>query len=289
MNILYLCDEYPPGRIGGIGTAVQTLAREMVRQGNKVIVAGFYDWGFAGEEQFEDKGVKVFRFRRGLASGIFRRQDSLMVRVLYKVLNKSGVFQWDIKRSIKKYKLFLDELIKTYAVDIVEMPDYNDYMRFCNSYVPFPKLSVPTIIKLHGSLVYFMEEAGKDVPANIRSMERALLDQANGVTSVSKYTAEKTAKYLQYDKAIPVLYNGIEELKQIGVEKVANRVIFAGSLAEKKGIYQLLKAWNLVHEIIPEAQLFVYGKGRVDRISKLLNEQAITQCILLVMFHESNC
>ena len=30
MNILYICDEYPPGKNGGIGTMVQVLGRELV-------------------------------------------------------------------------------------------------------------------------------------------------------------------------------------------------------------------------------------------------------------------
>jgi len=68
VNILYLCDEYPPGRHGGIGTAVRLLARQVAAQGHNVVVAGFYDWGYGGEDEFIDGQVKVYRFRRGLAS-----------------------------------------------------------------------------------------------------------------------------------------------------------------------------------------------------------------------------
>ena len=58
MNILLLCDEYPPGRHGGIGTAVQLLARALVREGHKVVVAGFYDWSYGGKDTEADQGVK---------------------------------------------------------------------------------------------------------------------------------------------------------------------------------------------------------------------------------------
>jgi len=74
MNILYICDEYPPGKHGGIGTAVQLLARTMVQRGHNVVVAGFYDWGYGGDDHFEDQGVLVYRFRRVLSSKFFEKQ-----------------------------------------------------------------------------------------------------------------------------------------------------------------------------------------------------------------------
>src|ERR1700761_9021534 len=110
MNILYLCDEYPPGRNGGIGTVVQLLGREMVRQGHNVIVAGFYDWGYGGEDYFEDEGVKVYRFRRALSSNLLHKQDVLPVRIAYKLFKSLGIFEYDIKKSIVKYGAFLEKL-----------------------------------------------------------------------------------------------------------------------------------------------------------------------------------
>lgn len=274
MNILYLCDEYPPGRHGGIGTVVQLLGRAMVQKGHKVVVAGFYDWGYGGEDVFEDEGVLVYRFRRGLAAKFFEHTDSVAVRAAYKVLSKTGVFEQDIKRSIKRYHVFLEGLIKQHKIDIIEMPDYNDYIRFCNNYVSFPSLSVPVVVKLHGTLTYFTREAGKVPPKVVTDMERHILEQANSVASVSKYTAEQTARYFDYKKEITVLYNGIQLQENDAIAKQRRKVIFTGSLAEKKGIYQLMKAWNIVAEKMPDAELYVYGKGPVEKISALLSSGA---------------
>ncbi|MEI8278326.1 MAG: glycosyltransferase family 4 protein [Bacteroidota bacterium] len=276
MNILYLCDEYPPGRHGGIGTVVQCLAREMVLQGHNVVVAGFYDWGYGGEDNYDDKGVKVFRFKRGLDSKVFSNPDSLTTRVIYRIFKAIGVFQNDIYKSLKKYQLFLEKLIAEFKIDIVEMPDYNDYMRFCNSIVSFPKLSVPTIVKLHGSMTYYGREANREVPVHIRKMEHDLLCQADKVVSVSNYTANKTSTYLDYKRVIDVLYNGVDvHIKPDKVMKIHDRVIFTGTLVEKKGIYQLVKAWNIVNAQMPEAELIVLGKGPIEKISKLLNLKAL--------------
>jgi glycosyltransferase involved in cell wall biosynthesis len=272
MNILYLCDEYPPGKHGGIGTAVQVLAKEMVRKGNNVIIAGFYDWGYNEKDFFEDEGVKVYRFRRILASKIFHHQSSLPVRIAYRLLKDSGIFEWDIKRSLKRYKLFLESLIKDHKIDIVEMPDYNDYMRFCKHYVAFPKLSVPTIVKMHGCITYIAKENNLHVSKVINQMEKDILMQADAVCSVSNYNATKTAKYLSFNSPVYVLHNGIPiaPSSSDNSNKVTGRVVFTGALSHNKGIYQLLRAWNIVVKRWPSAQLYVFGKGPVEKVRRVL-------------------
>src|SRR5690606_18786786 len=105
MNILFICDEYPPGRHGGIGTAVQLLARELVKQGHYVVVAGFYDWGYGGEDEFSDEGVVVYRFRRSLASSWLKKQDSFFVRVVFALLKRTGALSRDVQRSMVMYQL----------------------------------------------------------------------------------------------------------------------------------------------------------------------------------------
>ncbi len=275
MNILYLCDEYPPGKHGGIGTVVQSLAREMVKLGHNVTVAGIYYWGYGGEDHFIDEGVQVYRFRYQLASKWFYNDQSLRVRGSYQILGRLGLLQWDIKRSLHKYQHFLSQLIKERSIEVVEMPDYNDYMRFCKKPVFFPFFKVPTIVKLHGSMTYFAREAGHKEPGQVLVMEQDIFNKAAVITSVSKYTADKTRSYFNIRKDIEVVYNGIEtniEIKQR--DKIRDRVIFTGTLAGKKGIYQLMKAWNLVIEQKANATLWVCGKGSVKAAISLLSEKA---------------
>lgn len=274
MNILYLCDEYPPGRHGGIGTVVQILARELVQQGHNVVVAGFYDWGYGGADEFDDNGVKVYRFRRRLSSGIFAGQDKLYVRAMYKLLNISGIFQWDIKHSLDKYRKFIEQLVVKHSIDIIEMPDYNDYIRFCKEAVYFPQLPSPVVVKLHGSLTYINKNNGQPVPEYVAETEKAILRNADAVCAVSQYRADKAIEFGEYDGHIDVVYNGIN---MQGVESNPengsriNRVVFTGALSENKGIFNLAKAWNIINERIPEAKLVVLGKGPVNRVTALID------------------
>jgi glycosyltransferase involved in cell wall biosynthesis len=247
----------------------------MAKLGHKVVVAGYYDWGYKGLDHFVDNGVEVYRFRRRLSSGFFGKTNALSTRMAYKVLKASGVFQWDINISLKRYHHFLEEIIVKHAIDIAEVPDYHDYMRFCTVYTPFPELSVPTVVRLHGSITYFSREAGTNPPSFIKQMERDLLLRATGIFSVSKYTAVKTAEYLELQKDIDVIYNGIDTAAvSRPVAKQPGNVVFTGSLAHKKGIYQLMQAWNTVHKQMPEAELDVYGKGPVKKIKRFLTRDA---------------
>jgi glycosyltransferase involved in cell wall biosynthesis len=275
MNILYLCDEYPPGTNGGIGTYVRLIARQMVKLGHKVIVAGLYSRGYSGEDEFEDEGVKVFRYRWGIDGKWFENQQSLGIRMANRLLLDSGITQWDIKRSLSPYQKKLEQIIATEQIDIIEMPDYNDYTRFCKSYVPFPQLSVPIIVKLHGTITYFNTEAGSKVAPHLLKMEQTILNQATAVSSASRYTADKTAVCLSYNKPVAVLYNGIET--KINLENRSpdpQQVIFTGSLVQKKGIYQLAKAWNIVNAAMSDARLLVLGKGKVEKVKAFLNDPA---------------
>lgn len=272
MNILYLCDEYPPGRHGGIGTSVRLLARQMVKLGHGAVIAGLYGPGYGGEDEFDDEGVKVFRFRRGFNFNFLGNETSLLSRVGTRLLQKSGLMERDIKKSLAAYKIKLEEIIARYSIDIVEMPDYNDYMRFCKNVVLFPQLSVPVTVKIHGAITYFKNEANQPVPKCILEMEQAILSQAVAISSVSKYTADKSALYLSCSPKITVLYNGIDAgIPAASLTRKPKQVIFTGSLVEKKGIYQLAKAWNIVSKAIPGARLLVLGKGAQQKVMAYLN------------------
>ena len=275
MNILYLCDEYPPGRHGGIGTSVQLLARQMVKLGHKVVVAGLYGPGYGGDDEFVDKGVRVYRFRRGYDFDFLADEATLTSRITMRFLRDSGLLQRDIIKSLAVYQNKLEDIIKEHGIEIIEMPDYNDYIRFCKSFVPFPQLSVPVVVKMNGTITYFKNEANQSVPQHILKMEQAILNQAAAVSSASKYTADQSALYLSYNKHITVLYNGIDtNIPAANIIKKSKQVIFTGTLVEKKGIYQLAKAWNIVIKAIPDARLLVLGKGPQQKVTGYLNVDA---------------
>lgn len=181
--------------------------------------------------------------------------------------------QRDIRKRLPEFKDRLEEIIDRYHIDLVEMPDYNDYIKFCTSYLPFPKLSVPVIVKLHGSITY-TRQVTKLPPAHIVKMEQDILNQAVAVVGVSEYMARQSAKYLSYTKAIEVIYNGIDTDIAIDVTRNTEQVIYTGTLVASKGIYQLAKAWNLVNKAVPGARLIICGRGDQRKVISYLSNEA---------------
>lgn len=275
MNILYLCDEYPPGRHGGIGTSVQLLARQMVKMGHAVVVAGLYSPGYGGADKFEDDGVLVYRYRWGF-DDLLKHEQKLSTRIIKKLLSLSALLDRDIKASLAVFHSNLEDIIAKHQIDIIEMPDYNDYIRHCRSVIPFPTLSVPVVIKMNGSITYFNREAGKAVPAHILKIEQGIIGLSAAVAAVSRYTANKSAKYFSYKPEITVIPNGIAtDISLKGAERRAAQVVFTGTLVQKKGIYQLAKAWNIVNRQLPAAGLLVLGKGDKQNITNLLSKESL--------------
>lgn len=61
MNILYLCDEYPPAKTGGIGTVTKVVAEAMVQKGHTVYVLSGRPAGHALPYETSINGVIVYR------------------------------------------------------------------------------------------------------------------------------------------------------------------------------------------------------------------------------------
>lgn len=268
MNILYLCDEYPPCQHGGIGTATQNLARAMVLKGYKVSVCGFYPY-YRTALPFEiDSGVKVYRrfYGNNLLLKLSRH------RYLGRIVN--------IESKFYSYTRFLIDLIKKNGIDIIEMPDFNEVFRNTGPrFISFPDFGIPTVIKLHGTYSFFDHlEIENSYNKSIYKKERNLLQNANKVLAISEFSTKVVRDIFNYTKNIPVIYNGIPltELHNYKGDSGIQTVVFAGTLAEKKGVLSLIKAWEKVVTEIPSARLLLYGKGGMgilEKINKFISDK----------------
>ncbi len=209
MNILYLCEEYPPGKTGGIGTMVQLLGRALVKQGHNVFVIGLYPHGYKQQNYQEDEGVKIWRLRYKTDIGLIKNNFSLTDVLCLKFLKYSTLLHWDTKFSVNTLFNFIKKIIVLHHIDIIEMPDWNTFLHNCLTPTAVPAFSIPLVVKLHGSNSYFLSETSKPLNRGIFRAEKKLLQRANAVSAVSLYTAGKCKKIFNYTKDISVLYNGI--------------------------------------------------------------------------------
>ncbi len=236
LRICFVCDEYPPGPHGGIGSFVQMLARGLVAAGHEVKVVGLYHDDYPAADYEEDQGVQVWRLRR-------RRGHFDWIRGRYKVFRK--ICKWSRDRQI----------------DLVEVVDYGGPAAL------WPKLRVPVVTRLHGSATYFSGELNESVPRTFYRLEKASLHRADFCCSVSRYTAQKTKEVFGLS-FLPdtVLYNFIDSTNNGNGQRRDNQdVVFSGTLTYKKGVVPLIQAWPHVLAKREHAILHIYGKdGRTD-------------------------
>jgi glycosyltransferase involved in cell wall biosynthesis len=209
----------------------QILARALVEVGHEVRVVGLYESGYPSPEYECDRGVRIWRRPRF-----------------------GGRFGWVVGRY------WLIRLITHWSrkdvVDLVEVPDWQ------GPAAAWPRLPVPVIARLHGSVSYFASEMNQPIRRETFWLERSSLKRADSWASVSRYTAGKTQKLFALNREpLAISYNPVElQAAPPLTDRSRNRVVFSGTLTPKKGIFPLIEAWPQVVTTCPAAELHFYGK-----------------------------
>lgn len=232
MKICFICTEYPPGPHGGVGTFTSLTARYLVKHGHEVRIVGVYYKYYVAKSYEEDNGVKIWRFYSG-----------------------DHKFGW-IGAWIKQYML-IKSWVNKKEIDIIEAPDSRGWYSF------WPKMNIPLLLRSNGSHSYFTYLAGDKMNKLTYFLERRSYSKADYFISVSKYTADMTNKIFKKNIKFEIIYNGIESIKlnENGNKSDINRIIFSGTLLEKKGIIYLIEAMNILYNKNIEFVLEIYGKN----------------------------
>lgn len=256
MKILFICDEYPPGRTGGIGTAVQNLARQLKLRGHQVWCLGLYPDDYGGGDRDNDQGVSVIRIRYQ------KPQTSDTARKIIRHLPDCLRRTFAEYRAHRSFVNTIQRIVIEEGIDIIEMPDWNTYVYDLGIEEPLPYLGIPVTVKLHCSRSYLDFETGKPLRRKWLRTDRAIFMRADSIAAVSHYIGKRTNDLFHTTREFEVIYNlpgNFEEMPAL--QRQERMVIFAGTLVEHKGIGSLMQAWNQVIQKIPDAKLLVVGKG----------------------------
>lgn len=233
MKICFICSEYPPGKYGGIGILIQTLARTLVKRGHAVRVVGIYPFDYQALDYEEDQGVQVWRMRETGIPKIGWLLD-----------------RWRLYRVVAKWA-------ENVEIDLVEVPDYQGWV------AGWPALPLPVVVRYHGSASHNARELNRSLKSLYNWIERTSCRRADFHCFVSKYLAEKTRELfdLNHLDDIQVIYNPVVNrvYHPFSVRKLG-MVVFAGTLNKNKGVIQLISAWSSVKKVCPHAELHLYGK-----------------------------
>ena len=259
MHLVFISSEYPLWAPGGFGTFLQTFGRSLVAAGHAVSIVGVGD--STTEIVIEDAGVKLYRLpkKKGKLPAFLHNR---------KVLNSK-----------------LKQLHHEQTIDMIEAAEGG-----------LALLRLPTIkkvIRLHGGHHFFAEAERRGINWRKGLLEKRSFAKADGFIAVSKYVKEHTAQYLSYhNKPVEVIHHPMNTETTIPeTESKPDHVLFAGTVCEKKGVRELIKAFKIVREHYPEKVLDIYGRdwfypdGRsyIAQLKKDLNSTYFDQ----VIFHGS--
>jgi len=245
MKIAFLTPEYPhsiTGSSGGIGTSIKNLAIGLLAEGCSVRVLVY---GQNSESVFDDNGVTIQQIQNVRFKGL----------------------SWFLTR--KKVERIINQLYADKAIDLVEAPDWTGITSFIQ-----PK-TCPIVIRLNGSDTYFCHLDHRPVKWQNRFHERRALQKADGLISVSQFTADLTNEVFGLQKEFTIIPNAIDTslfLNESGSPLLWRRgggevILYFGSLIRKKGLLELPLIFNQVIQKNPEAQLVLVGKDVPDIVS----------------------
>lgn len=265
MNIVMICNEYPPAPHGGIGTFVQTTARALAQRGHLVHVLGMRE---ADPQTHHDGDVTIHTIREKFWLGRFQVITN-RVRVL---------------RALKR-------LVQEIRADIVEVPDYLGML-------PFRLPQCATVVRLHLSKTAIAMHAGTPVDPFRRWCERRTLAIHRNWIGVSRRAIELTmASFNLTPERSAVIYSGLDvSASEAPPPLPARFVLFGGTVSARKGALVLAEAAkrflatnpdvHLVYagpaaESTPEDIIRIVGRELAVRVHLLgaLSRDAFLECI----------
>ena len=237
LHICFLTHEYPmTGKTqGGIGSVVQTIGQALHNKGVRVSVVGVYN-GIEREIYDNDEEVHVWR----------------LPGAQWKVAN----FIPNSKRLVKK----LYQIHQETPIDIIEGAEL--------SFAFIPKnFPAKKVIRMHGGHHFFAVTLGKK-PALWRSFqEKRSFAKADGLIAVSDFVGNTTQSLLHFSKPFETIYNIVDTGKFYAASNekiIARKILFVGTLVEKKGVRQLVEAMPKILEVYPDATLDIVGRDWKD-------------------------
>ena len=231
MKVCFICSEYPPAANGGIGTFIKELGETLVKSGHEVKVIGLY----RNEPKTEIiNGVEIHRLKKS---------------------TKPLTWIYDIRKVYRQVKSWADHN----EIDLIEDNDWDSYSAF------FGTLGIPIVYRIHNRYLAVIRSTKEFEYSRRLKLQRAL-KKCNAVVGVSQNILESLESLISFDAPRKVIYNGVVVPdSRVPVEyRTPNKVMFAGTLVEEKGIKKLIQAWKLVIKSIPDANLYVFGKDNIS-------------------------
>lgn len=255
MHIVFVSREYVPSlRGGGIASYVKDMANGLVSAGHKVTVICASDDTRESSDKIEENGLRIIRLSGG---------DFIVPQIEGNNISKKF-------RCIYRFHSYRKKILKTILslgkVDIVEVPEFGAEGYYLMD------INIPVVVRLHTPS--FLDRATfgkKKYPVSkfyeywCAKQEEKVTKKAKYITSCSESLKEWTVKYFGVkENIINVIYNPIRVDDWTG-ERIESKtdcinILFVGTVAEEKGVGNLVEACKLLINKGYKVELTIAGK-----------------------------
>ncbi|RED19564.1 glycosyltransferase involved in cell wall biosynthesis [Flavobacterium cutihirudinis] len=254
MHICFVTNEFPKKGFphGGIGSFVKTLAVTLVKNGVRVSVVGI---NYTPENETQNiEGINVYRLKRSKLKGLSWFFNSRAINSKIKEIHQQNPIQ--IIESSELGLAFLSKIKE-----------------------------IKYIIRLHGGHHFFAESEKRKINRWKGFQEKRSFKKSDAFIAISYYVKNHTEKYLSYNsKPVAYISNPVDTLffkPRENKSEYKNRIVFAGTVCEKKGVRQLIQSFPFVKKEFPDATLEIYGRDWFfpdgSSYIKMLKENEIPQ------------
>lgn len=254
MHIVYVCREYPPAlRMGGIASYLKEISVAMVKRGHEVTVIAANDDTREEKEETID-GVRVIRLKGGdfVLPSIER---SFVLLKKFRTIYRFHSYRRKIRQAIERLK----------NIDVIEIAEYGAEGYYLKD------INIPVTMRLHTPTLLDRETGSRKKFALpwaheywVGKQEERLMPYFVNVTSCSKsllkWCEDNVADFPQKGN---VIYNPLDISSwqhNENLNYIENTVFYAGTVAEPKGIGDLVEAVALFNERGHNVQLKIAGK-----------------------------
>lgn len=252
LSVCLVSQEYPDETdYGGIATYMYYLSKALANCNNRVFVVCR---SYTEDCAYQDNTIMIYRIREN-DEYKYRHRVATMVAML----------------------------VKKEDIDIIESPEWGaDLIEYYKQYKS--ELKVPVVIKLHTP--YFVwKKYNRIIKSSyipeIEEWEKEIVMKADGVFSCSNALRDIVSEEYNIDKSQIVTIPNLIETRSVITDKKSDRedIYYVGSLEQRKGVFILAEAFNIVKKQIPSARIFFVGRDTTRNEKNISTKDYIQEII----------
>lgn len=274
MKVLLFSWEYPPHMVGGLGQHVFDLSRFLVKQGMEIHIIT------PGVDNYPD----------------YQEENGVFIhRVGSSYLEEENFKSWTFRFNSDAIREAVNINTRIGGFDVIHAHDW---------LVAYAGRSVTRIFEIPLVTTIHATEHGRNLGLHnrmqleINEIEKNLALEADRVICCSKYMQDEITNLFGRPRDdITIIPNGVDpaiftsmpEKSRFSIGEDEKVIVFLGRLVPEKGIWYLLNIFPRILEKIPQARLYIGGKGiLLDELKRLARELGVEDKVVFTgfIYHE---